>query len=353
MPKITVLLPTRQSELYLCETVQSVLTQTFSDFELLVVDDASTDRTLEILASFRDGRIRVLAGPGKGLAEALNLGLRQAGGEYIARIDADDLMTPRRLEKQVAFMDVNQKAAVCGSWQQYFGQSTFLHAPPVSPEQCRANLLFRCDLCHSTLMLRKDVFLQNQLFYNSGYAAEDFELWTRVLDFGEIANLPEVLGYYREDGRSITSQKRERLIQQNGQIVAQTLKRNLQIRLTEDQQSYFGGWENPFYKRKNGIVRESREAAWKDLKDILWKIYEHNQQVGYYQEAALLRTLDAQWNVLRYNAPFSLSMRAVSPQDLFRKRSRCAVLCRKFRSFCRNYRGFRRKYIKICKMLFG
>lgn len=350
MTKVTVLLPTYQSGKYLKETIQSVLCQTFSDFELLVIDDASTDNTLEILHSFQDSRIRVMQGPCKGLAEALNKGMQYAKGEYIARIDADDMMTPQRLEKQIVYMDTHLSVAVCGGWQQYFGLSTFLHAPPESPQQCRANLLFRCDLCHSTLMLRKDVFLQNNLFYNSDYAAEDFELWTRVLDFGEIANLSEILGYYREDGESITSQKKEVLNSQQSKIIAATLSRNLQMELSRQQQAYFEE-DNSFFKKKGKISPKERKEAWMDLQELLTRIYCTNQKIQYYDEECLLRALDAEWGVLRYHIPFILPVRRITLQTLFRKRSYFEVIYIKIKNFCKNYRGIRRKCKRLCKTL--
>ena len=352
MPRVTVMLPTFQSERYLRETLESIFAQTLQDFELLIIDDKSTDGTLDIVHSFDDTRIKVLPGPQKGLAEALNFGMQQASGEYIARIDADDLMVSERLAKQYAYMDNHPEVAVCGGWQQYFGRSTYLHAPPASPEQCKANLLFRCDLCHSTLMLRKKVFLENQLLYNPEFAAEDFELWTRVLNHGEIVNLPEVLGYYREDGKSITSIKKEQLVVQQGDIVATTLKRNLNIQLTPKQTRYFIGWVNPFFDARYGVPREEREEAWRDLKQILTLIYQRNKEVRYYEERALLRTLDAEWAVLRYNAPFELPEKEVSGlEQIFRKRSRSTILRQKLRSFCRNYKGLQRKYWKIKLLL--
>lgn len=350
MTKVTVLLPTYQSEKYLRETIQSVLCQTFSNFELLVIDDASTDNTLEILHSFQDPRICIKQGPCKGLAEALNKGMQYAKGEYIARIDADDIMTPQRLEKQVVYMDTHPSVIVCGGWQQYFGLSTFLHAPPESPKQCKANLLFRCDLCHSTLMLRKDIFLQNHLFYNSDYAAEDFELWTRVLDFGEIANLSEILGYYREDGKSITSQKKEILSQQQSKIIAETLRRNLQMELSQQQQAYFTSGKNSFLKKIERISFQEWKEAWNNLQKLLTEIYLTNQKVQYYDEKSLLKALDAEWGVLRYNISFILPKK-ITLQTLFRKRSCLEVIYIKIKSFCKNYRGIRRKYMRLCKLL--
>lgn len=352
MPRVSILLPTHQSCAHLRETLGSIKAQTYQDYELLVVDDSSTDQTLEILQEQADPRIRVVQGRNRGLADALNLGIKTARGEYIARIDADDLMVPERLERQVQFLETHLNVIVCGGWQQYFGLSTFLHAPPESAEQCRANLLFRCDLCHSTLMLRTSAFLEHGLFYDPAYAAEDFELWTRVLDIGDIANLPQVLGYYREDGKSITTAKKERLIRQNGEIVSAFLKRSLGIQLSERQKQYFTGWTNPFYEKKGKISKSKERAeAWDDLKGLLLLIYEKNQTVGYYNEIALLKTLRAEWTRLRYQLPFLLPNREVSPDHLFHKVNRLEVILRKGISFEKNYRGIYRKYKKICSIL--
>ncbi len=352
MPKVTVLLPTYQSGEYLQETMESVLEQSFPDFELLIIDDHSTDETMEIIHSFSDKRIRLLEGPQKGLATALNFGMQRASGDYIARIDADDLMVSQRLEKQVAYMDEHPETVVCGGWQQYFGRSTYLHAPPAEAEQCRANLLFRCDLCHSTVMLRKKVFLDNQLFYNPAFAAEDFELWTRVLTHGEIENIPETLGYYREDGRSITTVKKEQLIIQQGRIVAATLNRNLGIELSPKQEMYFWGWINPFFDIRYGIQSEERQEAWCNLRRLLTQIYQRNLERQYYDDKALLQTLAAEWSTLRYNAPFDLPKEPIANLDeVFVSQKRGLVLLRKVRSFCENYQGIQRKYWKLRSVL--
>ncbi len=351
MPKVSILLPTHQSGAHLRETLDSIKAQTYQDYELLVVDDVSTDQTLKILQEHQDPRIRIIQGRNHGLADALNLGIKYAQGKYIARMDADDLMVPERLEKQVCFLDTHQNVIVCGGWQQYFGLSTFLHAPPASPDQCRTNLLFRCDLCHSTLMLRTSVLIDHDLFYDPAYAAEDFELWTRVLDVGDIANLPEVLGYYRETGQSITAIKKKTLIRQNGEIVAASLRRNLGIVLSEDQKQYFTGWTNPFYQKRRGAYMGERTEAWSDLCSLLLNIYQSNQELGYYCEAALLKTLRAEWVRLRYQLPFLLPNQEVSPDNLFQKVNGLEIIMRRGMSFQSNYRGIYRKYKKIRSVL--
>ena len=343
MPRVTVLLPTYQSERYLSEAVQSVLAQTYSDFELLAVDDDSTDRTVDILQSYHDSRIRVIQGRKRGLADALNLGISVAQGEYIARMDADDIMLPTRLAKQVEFLDTNPCVAVCGSWQQYFGMSTFIHKPPASASQCRANLLFACDLCHSTVTLRREFFQAHGLNYDGRFAAEDFELWTRVLDYGEIANLPEVLGYYRDTGHSITDKKLRELIQQNRQIVAATLSRTLQIQLTNRQRDYFAGWINPFYGPKGSRLREERQEGWRDLRQLLQTIWERNQAVRAYDDQALLRALRKEWLSLRYRIPFQTPVGQVTPEGLFQEMPGWQVIWVRGQSACRNSRGLRWK----------
>jgi len=199
------------------------------------------------------------------------------------------------------------------------------------------------------IRLRKSVFIEHQLWYDSRFAAEDFQLWTRVQDYGKIANLPEILGYYREDGRSITSSKKQRLIRENGEIVAATLERALQIHLTPRQRLYFAGWINPFYQRS--VSRKERAAAWADLQSLFRNILCRNRSVNYYQEEALCAALRAEWLSLRYNLPFVLPAEPATEELLFQKKSPPGVFREKLRSFCRNYKGIYRKYKKLCMVL--
>lgn len=347
MPKITILLPTYQSGEYLPQTLDSIRRQTLRDFEILVVDDASTDQTIPILNAATDLPIRILEGRKKGLADALNLGIMNANGEYIARIDADDIMTPDRLEKQANYLDTHKDVIVCGGWQQYFGKSSYLHAPPSDPEQCRSNLIFRCDLCHSTLMFRKDIFIQNKLFYDASYAAEDFELWTRVLEFGEIANISEILGYYRFEGQNITTSKMKQLIEQNGRIAAKTIRHILKIELSNEQAAYFTGWSNPFYEDERFIDKNTRQQGFDDLKMLLLKIEKTNEKVGAYEQQALCKSLQAEWLRLRYKIGFYIPKGKFDKKRLCKEISKPEQIYLKIQSVCANYPGLKRKIIKI------
>ena len=201
-------------------------------------------------------------------------------------------------------------------------------------------------------MLRTQTFLENQLFYDTSFAAEDFELWSRVLDYGEINNLPEVLGYYREDGKSITTVKKDQLIIQQGKIVAATLQRNFDIRLSAEQVNYFIGWVNPFFDEQYGIKAENRLSAWEDLRQVLTLIYQRNQERHYYDEKALLQTLAAEWATLRYCTPFELPKKKVSCiSQVFAVQSQWQVFLKRASCFCKNYQGFQRKCWKIKTLL--
>lgn len=351
MPKITILLPTYQSGKYLSQTLDSIRRQTFKDFEILVIDDNSTDNTLSILHNAKDLNIRVMNGRGNGLADALNLGICNADGEYIARIDADDIMTETRLEKQVNYLDSHKEVIVCGGWQQYFGNSSYLHAPPSEPAQCRANLIFRCDLCHSTLMLRKDAFIKHQLFYDGNYAAEDFELWTRVLRFGEIANIPEIFAYYRYNGQNITAGKMDKLIKQNGEIVAKTLKDTLNIHLTDEQKMYFTAWSNPFYQDELFQDHQSRKHGFEDLKNLLLNIDEANEKWKVYERSALYKILWAEWLRLRYNIVYFMPKEDVRREEIGEEISKIKYIELKIKGICTNYPGMSRKIKKINTMI--
>ncbi len=127
MPKISVVLPVYNSEKYIAEAVQSILDQTFTDFELLIINDASTDGTLQILESFKDDRLKIINNPTNlKVVKSLNKGLELAQGEFIARMDADDIAYPQRFEKQIAYFKKYPQVDVCGTWVQAFGDDNFI-----------------------------------------------------------------------------------------------------------------------------------------------------------------------------------------------------------------------------------
>ncbi|MET3179678.1 UNVERIFIED_ORG: glycosyltransferase involved in cell wall biosynthesis [Variovorax guangxiensis] len=183
--------------------MDSILAQTFKDFELLIVDDNSTDGTLDIIRDYDDSRITVLKGPGKGLAAALNSAYRQARGEFIARMDADDIAEATRLGKQVAFLDEHLDVGVCGTkFQQFMDGDTIHH----HMENVRyTDMLMGCYIGHPTAMLRRQLFIENNLFYDETMRfSEDYDLWTRAIRVTRLGNVQEILLRYRRHNESVS-----------------------------------------------------------------------------------------------------------------------------------------------------
>lgn len=203
-PEVTVLMPVYNGETYLQEAIDSILGQTYRDFEFLIIDDASTDKTPEIIRSYDDPRIRTHRNPENyGLARSLNTGLHLSKGKYVARMDADDISLPRRLEKQVAFMEARPETGVCGAWLKMTEdrRNTVL-SPPVDHESIRAGLLFENTVFHPTAIIRKETVLALGEVYDERYRqAQDLEYWVRLAGRGvRFANIGEVLLKYRVHG---------------------------------------------------------------------------------------------------------------------------------------------------------
>jgi glycosyltransferase involved in cell wall biosynthesis len=187
-------------EAYLGETVESILSQTYGNFRFLILDNGSTDRSREIIASYKDPRIDLVALPVNiGQVAALNKGLAMIDTPYIARMDADDISLPRRLERQVAFMDANPGVGVCGTFAATFGMGRETKWRwPTAHEDIKVKLLFECCLAHPSVMLRKSFFDKHELTYDEKIGHSfDWELWQRAADHFELANIPEFLTRYR------------------------------------------------------------------------------------------------------------------------------------------------------------
>jgi glycosyltransferase involved in cell wall biosynthesis len=186
------------------------LRQTLPDFELLVVNDGSTDGTASILRSCTDCRLTVIENDGNlGVIASLNKGLEAARGEFVARMDADDIANSQRLQRQVHFLRKFPQIGLCGTWFQTFGEGrSRVVRPPTRPEDLAARLFYESPLGHPTVMFRRALFADHGLEYSLEYPhAEDFELWVRAAEITELANLPEVLLRYRQHGEQVGNLK--------------------------------------------------------------------------------------------------------------------------------------------------
>jgi len=227
-PRITVLMPVYNGEIYLAEAIESILDQTFKNFEFLIVNDGSTDNSVSIIEDFakKDERIRLINNKkNKGIVGALNTGLEDAKGEYIARMDSDDISVPERLEKQVKFMDDNPEVGICGSWIKLFGKADNIVKNPVNHDDIMCNLLFYNAIAHPSVIIRSELFKKNNLKYSNFSHAEDFELWTRCGFLFKLHNIPEILLKYRISSQNVTSQKKDVLAETAYRIFGEKLKK--------------------------------------------------------------------------------------------------------------------------------
>ncbi len=202
-PLVSVVLPVYNCEKYLGDAIKSVLGQSLTSFELIIINDGSTDRSTDIIASFHDKRIRVLYQANQGLAATLNRGISLARGKYIARQDQDDISHSSRISLQVAYMEAHPNCVLLGSWAQIMETDRLVkrfHNHPVDDLTLRYQLLFNNPFVHSSVLLRRSALLEV-----GGYTTdperqppEDYELWSRLSRIGSLANIDEHLLIYRE-----------------------------------------------------------------------------------------------------------------------------------------------------------
>ena len=204
-PVVSVLMPIRNGEQTLDEAVQSILAQTFRDFELIAVDDGSTDRSLQILQDFaaRDPRVRIITRPNTGIAGALNDAIKQSRGEYLARMDCDDVALPERFEKQVAFFSNHPEHVLLGSrvlLVEPYGTPMYATDHETEDTKIAAQLLQGVGwaVVHPAAMMRASAVKSTGGYRADRVPIEDLDLFLRLTEIGKAANLPEVLLHYRQ-----------------------------------------------------------------------------------------------------------------------------------------------------------
>ncbi|MDT8394529.1 MAG: glycosyltransferase family 2 protein [Bacteroidales bacterium] len=294
---VSVLMPVYNGEKYLTEAIESVLKQTYIDFEFLAINDGSTDGTEAIIREYarKDSRVRYIANEKNlGLVEALNRGLAIAGGKYIARMDADDVCHPERFEKQVNFLETHPEVTVCGTSYKCFGAKDTTHMLPVEHEAIKASLIFGSVICHPSVFFRNSYLRKEKLRYlQETFPAEDYKIWVMAAKSGRLHNIPEVLLYYREHPAQIST------VNDRWQK-AQTDK----IRLEMLDWLYTGfSDKNKQYHLEKFVPGKIEIKA--DLKDYrLWieRLMAANQQTGNFSEKALKHMLKNQFKqvVLRW-----------------------------------------------------
>ena len=225
-PKISVLMATYNAEKYLKEAMDSILNQTFKDFEFIIIDDDSNDKTVEIIKSYSDPRIKLIINPSNlGLPTSLNKGIEFSSGEFLVRMDPDDISLPERFTTQIEFMNKHNDIVICGSNAKSIGsKNNVIMSSPNNSDEIKVSLLFKTTLIHPTIFIRKSFLVKNELKYSPQFLqTQDYDLYTRASTFGKLANINKVLLLYRKHDKQASSEK----IQNQFEYAKTIIKRQL------------------------------------------------------------------------------------------------------------------------------
>lgn len=308
-PKISVLTAVYNSADLIRPAIESVLNQTFGDFEWVIINDATPDNSIEIIESYNDPRIKIYHNEtNMGLAASLNKGLALCTGEYIARMDTDDVCSLNRFERQVAFMDDHTEIAIAGSWVNLTGDWKGLWKTPVQHEEIQCKLLFNSAIAHPTVMMRKRDLDKHGLRYDSKLKKiQDYDLWVRASQVVKLANIPEVLLDYRIDIQA----KSPEVVKRSNEVIYGI--RQMQLSRLDIKLSPYEA-DNFHYISANQPDKVDATVINKLFSSILSK----NNQAKLYNQKALQRHLGRTWirMVLKkpaavFSTPLSLILTAI------------------------------------------
>lgn len=221
---------------WLEQSVGSILNQTFKDFEFIIICDNPSNNTItNLIARFaeKDGRIKIIINDKNiGLTKSLNKGLSIAKGEFIARMDADDISLPLRFEKQVNYLRQYPNVIVLGTNIKYIGKSNWLHESPTivyTDKEIKAQLLLKNAFVHSSVFIRKEILDNNHISYDENYRqTQDLRLWETLMPYGDFANLTDKLILYRLSDQQITKQSGQKQVGNSWQVRYRLQKKWLQ-----------------------------------------------------------------------------------------------------------------------------
>lgn len=287
-PAVTVLMPVYNGERYLGAAIESILGQTFPDFELLIIDDCSTDGGMRIVKGYGDPRIRLVANEANlGVAVTLNRGIRLARGRYIARMDCDDISLPHRLRKQFNFMEGNSEVGVCGSRVRRIGAKRGLWKVQTGDAAIKSRLLFENAMAHPSVMLRTSVLARHDLGYDPTFrCAQDYAFWVELARHSRLANLDEVLLLYRVHPSQISeAQGREQNV--SATRVRELQLRNLGLEPTYEELTLHGAVSTYGNMGKRDFL--VRAEQW------LMRLHRANREKGIFSEPDFSAELAGRW----------------------------------------------------------
>ena len=271
LPRVSIILPVYNGQKYIQSSINSLLAQTYADFELIVINDGSTDNTEEIIKKIRDPRLKIISRPNKGLVKTLNEGIRRAKGEFIARQDADDLSLPTRLEKQISFLDSHHKIGLVGSNYTIIDEEDtelvatdiFTHPDDLSVAEIVSN-----QFGHGSVVMRSSI-VRKAKGYNAAVGhVEDYDLFVRMSRLSKIANLPEALYRWRRNPVGI-SLSNDTLQQEQAFAVRDRYFKKYLLNATN--KSLFNSWHPMSLRSGPRAYCEKKSRLYRDLAYLFWK----------------------------------------------------------------------------------
>lgn len=240
---VSVVMPVYNGERYLKEAIESILNQAFRDLEFIIINDASTDKSEEIIKSFTDPRIVYIKNDKNlGQAESLNKGIRGARGLYVARMDQDDISLPERISVQSAYMDANKEVAILGTGYQEIGRDgkvvrrgLFQNSPDPKEMLFFARLTGQASIGHPTVMIRRDIFNKVGYYDPRYHICQDYDLWLRAVRKCRMENIPKVLLNYRIHDLSTCQKKYRDTVKEMEAIIASNIDFDMQKKSKEDR----------------------------------------------------------------------------------------------------------------------
>jgi glycosyltransferase involved in cell wall biosynthesis len=281
IPLISIILPVYNGQEFLKKTISSVLNQSFNNFEFLIIDDHSSDNSLNIINSFQDSRIKLIknnSNQGQILTE--NKGLNIAKGKYIARIDQDDIFLPKKLEKQINFLEKNPKITGIGTWAIHINEKDKIIKKiktPTSNKEIIKVLLYNNPIFHPSVMFRKKEILELGSYNHKKKYTEDYALWCQLLTSGyKLSNIPEYLTQYRIHNQQCSSNNKA-IVKKNVletraiflKKIFQEFKSNKKIILTDCSDKQLQ--EIAYYCAENFIIKKDWAKANFMIKNIKYK----------------------------------------------------------------------------------
>lgn len=270
---------------FLRQSIESILGQTFTDFELLIGDDGSTDNSFEIISSYKDDRIRIFRNPrNRGIAYTCNNLIRESKGEYLGRHDSDDISLPGRFQKQMDFFKKHPEIKVCGTNVTVFGDKRQKKFHPLHDEEIRAYMILNDPFCTSSVIFKKPdrpIYFEESLL-----VSEDYAFFYELSKYSRMANLPDHLLKYRWHPNNITQLRKEIMVESANQIRTEIINHTLNYQIEE------------FENRALNLAFDDKLKSSDDLKileALFLKLIKRNREIKYYNQKVLQNLFFHHW----------------------------------------------------------